>query len=42
MKYTAIVAMTIDGVIGKNGTIPWHYSDDLKHFKKITKITKKK
>ncbi len=31
-----IVAMTADGVIGLNGTLPWHYSEDLKRFKKIT------
>ena len=31
-----IVAMTADGVIGLNGKIPWHYSADLKRFKKIT------
>ncbi len=32
----AIVAMTDDGVIGKDGTLPWHYSADLKRFKKLT------
>lgn len=31
-----IVAMTPEGVIGKDGTLPWHISDDLKHFKAIT------
>lgn len=32
----AIVAMDPNRVIGKNGKIPWHYSEDLKWFKKAT------
>lgn len=32
-----IVAMTPDGVIGKNGVIPWHLPSDLKRFAQITK-----
>ena len=32
----AIVAMTKDNVIGLDGRIPWHYSDDLKRFKQRT------
>ncbi len=28
--------MTVDGVIGLDGTIPWHYSADLKRFKRLT------
>jgi len=31
-----IVAMTRDRVIGLNGRMPWHISDDLKLFKKTT------
>ena len=31
-----IVAMTEDGVIGLGGTLPWHYSADLKRFKRVT------
>lgn len=31
-----IVAMTPDGVIGKEGKIPWHYPEDLKRFKAFT------
>ncbi len=38
MKRTAamIVAMTKNRVIGRDGTIPWHYSADLKRFKRMT------
>lgn len=36
IKMGAIVAMSRTGVIGRNGTLPWHYSEDLKRFKKIT------
>ena len=31
-----LVATSPEGVIGKNNTIPWHYSEDLKRFKKLT------
>lgn len=31
-----IVAMTRERVIGLNGKMPWHISDDLKLFKKLT------
>lgn len=34
--YRAIVAMTRDGVIGKDGKIPWHYPGDLRRFKELT------
>lgn len=36
MKLTAIVAMTSDRVIGKDGSLPWHLPDDLKFFKQTT------
>jgi len=36
MKLTAIVAMTPERVIGKDGDLPWHLPDDLKFFKKQT------
>jgi len=36
MKLTAIVAMTPDRVIGKEGTMPWHLPEDLKLFKRHT------
>ena len=31
-----IVAVARNGVIGKDGDLPWHVSEDLKHFKKTT------
>jgi dihydrofolate reductase len=31
-----IVAMSEDGTIGDKGKIPWHISDDLKRFKRLT------
>lgn len=31
-----IVAMTADGAIGLNGKIPWHYSADMRRFKRLT------
>ena len=31
-----IVAVARNGVIGKGGALPWHVSEDLKHFKKTT------
>ena len=31
-----IVACAKGGVIGKNGTMPWHIPEDLKHFKAVT------
>jgi dihydrofolate reductase len=31
-----IVAMTRDQLIGKDGKIPWHLPEDLKHFKSTT------
>jgi len=33
---TLIVAMTPAGVIGKDGKIPWHVSEDMKRFKRLT------
>lgn len=35
----AIVAMTADRVIGVDGEMPWHYSEDLKRFKRLTTDT---
>jgi dihydrofolate reductase len=36
MKVVIIVAMARNRVIGNAGRIPWHDSEDLKHFKRIT------
>jgi dihydrofolate reductase len=35
-KITLVLAMAENGVIGKDGAIPWHISDDLKRFKALT------
>jgi dihydrofolate reductase len=36
MKLIIIAALTASRVIGKDGKIPWHYSEDLKRFKRLT------
>lgn len=36
MKLTAVVAMTADRMIGKDGTLPWHLPEDLAFFKRTT------
>ena len=36
MNISIIVAMSNNRVIGKDNKMPWHLSDDLKNFKKIT------
>ena len=33
---TLVVAVAENGVIGKNGKMPWHISADLKYFKRVT------
>jgi len=33
---TLIVARAVNGVIGRDGKLPWHISDDLKRFKRLT------
>ena len=36
MNIELIWAQDQNGGIGKNGTLPWHISEDLQNFKKIT------
>ena len=36
MKKIIIAAVAQNGVIGNNGTIPWHSKEDFKHFKQTT------
>src|SRR5438309_3582685 len=36
MKLAFVVAVAKNGVIGRNGSLPWRLSTDLKHFKKLT------
>ena len=36
MKLTAIVAMAPNRVIGRDGSLPWHISEELKFFKSTT------
>lgn len=35
-RLVAIVAMSTNRVIGREGRLPWHYSEDLKFFKRTT------
>jgi dihydrofolate reductase len=36
MKVSLIAAMSENGIIGRNGRLPWHLAADLQHFKQIT------
>ena len=36
MNIQLIWAQDTNAAIGKDGTLPWHYSEDLKNFKKLT------
>lgn len=36
MRLSLIVAMAANGVIGRDGDLPWRISEDLKHFKALT------
>jgi dihydrofolate reductase len=35
-RVALVVAMAQNGVIGRNGALPWHLPDDLKYFKVVT------
>ena len=36
-KVVMVAAVADNGVIGKDGDIPWHISEDLKHFREATR-----
>ncbi len=36
MNISMIVAVASNGVIGKDGKMPWHLPSDLRHFKRVT------
>lgn len=36
MEIALIAAVAENGVIGKNGKMPWHYPEDLQHFRELT------
>ena len=35
-RITLVVARAANGIIGSKGGLPWHLSEDLKHFKRLT------
>ena len=37
MGISVIYAVSKNGVIGQNNTIPWHLSDELKYFSRVTR-----
>lgn len=36
MRVSLIAAVAANGVIGDGGELPWHYPQDLQHFKRVT------
>jgi dihydrofolate reductase len=37
MTVTVVAAVAANGVIGRDGGLPWHLPDDLRHFKRLTR-----
>ena len=35
-RLVLVVAMSRNGVIGRDGELPWHIPEDLKHFRRVT------
>ena len=35
-ELVVVAAVAANGVIGKDGAMPWHYPEDLEHFKQLT------
>lgn len=36
MRVVLVAAVAQNGVIGSEGAMPWHYPEDLKHFRRLT------
>jgi len=36
MQVALVIATDLDGIIGKEGRLPWHLPADLKHFRRLT------
>lgn len=36
MRLSIVAAVSANGVIGREGEMPWHYPEDLEHFKQTT------
>jgi len=36
MRLVIVAAVAANGVIGRDGDMPWHYPEDLEHFKDLT------
>ncbi len=35
-RIVVVAAVALDGAIGRNGSLPWHLSEDLRHFRRLT------